>query len=307
MHEMCKNVCFMKQNKLTLLALQGIPACGKSTIALKLVAEDNSYVRVNQDDMRLSYFNRQFEPKDEPFIYRMNLELTRQALAAGKNVVNDNTNFNPKTLKALEAIANEFGAEFKVQRVNISKGEALRRDEIREMPVGKKVINFFWEKYITPELRYKTPTFDPNKKDAIVVDLDGTLAHISEKGRSFFEYHKVDEDIPDKVICSLVRQLSQNHAIIIVSGRENMPYNDGEESTESITKGWLKRHNIPYDKFFLRRNGDKRKDYDVKQELFFDHIEPLYNVIFSLDDRNQSVKCWRDLGIKTLQVEDGDF
>lgn len=305
MHEMCNNVRFMKQNKLTLLALQGIPACGKSTIALELVSKDNSYVRVNQDDMRMSYFNRQFEPKDEPFIYKMNLELTRQALAAGKNVVNDNTNFNPKTLKDLEGIANQFGAEFKVQRVNISKAEALLRDSNRANPVGKKVINFFWDKYIGPDHKYRPPTFDPNKKDAIIVDLDGTLAHTSDKGRGFFEYDKVGEDVPDKVISKLVNQLAGVYTIIIVSGRENREYVDG--NTKSITKEWLKRHNIAYDKIFLREAGDHRKDYDVKQELFFDNIEPEYNVLFSLDDRNQSVKCWRDLGIKTFQVEDGDF
>lgn len=295
----------MNKKKLTLLALQGIPACGKSTTALKLVSEDPSYVRVNMDDMRLSYFNRQFDKGDEPFIYKMSKELTRQALASGKNVVSDNTNFNPKTLKELEDIAKEFGAEFKIQRVNVSKAEALARDAARERPVGKKVINFFWDTYIAPEMRYKAPTFDANKEDAIIVDLDGTLAHVSEKGRSWFDYSKVGEDVPDKVISKLVNQLYGTYKVIIISGRENKEYVDGD--TQSITKEWLQRHNISYDELHLRADGDSRKDYDVKQEIFFDNIEPKYNVLFSLDDRNQSVQCWRDLGIKTFQVADGDF
>lgn len=57
----------------------------------------------------------------------------------------------------------------------------------------------------------------------------------------------------------------------------------------------------------MRPEGDKRKDSIVKAELFDKHIKDNYAVDFVLDDRNQVVKMWRDMGLKCLQVAPGEF
>lgn len=58
------------------------------------------------------------------------------------------------------------------------------------------------------------------------------------------------------------------------------------------------------DKGWIRVN----KDDIVKFELFKEHVEPVFNIKFVLDDRNQVVDMWRnELGLKVLQVAEGDF
>lgn len=57
----------------------------------------------------------------------------------------------------------------------------------------------------------------------------------------------------------------------------------------------------------MRPEGDIRKDSIVKRELFEKYVRPYYNIEFVLDDRNQVVEMWRSLGLKCLQVAEGDF
>ena len=57
----------------------------------------------------------------------------------------------------------------------------------------------------------------------------------------------------------------------------------------------------------MRKNGDSRRDSIVKEEIFWNDIEPKYNVLAVFDDRDQVVKMWRELGIKCFQCEYGNF
>ena len=45
----------------------------------------------------------------------------------------------------------------------------------------------------------------------------------------------------------------------------------------------------------------------MKREIFERCIRDLYDIEFVLDDRNQVVEMWRSLGLKCLQVQEGDF
>ena len=57
----------------------------------------------------------------------------------------------------------------------------------------------------------------------------------------------------------------------------------------------------------MRKNGDYRPDWEAKLELFNEHVRDRYNILAAFDDRNQVVKLWRQLGITTFQVADGNF
>jgi hypothetical protein len=57
----------------------------------------------------------------------------------------------------------------------------------------------------------------------------------------------------------------------------------------------------------MRKRGDKRKDVIVKKEIYEKFIKDNYEVFFVLDDRDQTVKGWRDLGLKCFQVAEGNF
>ena len=43
-----------------------------------------------------------------------------------------------------------------------------------------------------------------------------------------------------------------------------------------------------------------RQDTIVKEELFWEHIEPIYNVIAAFDDRPVIVRLWHKLGIPNV-------
>jgi hypothetical protein len=57
----------------------------------------------------------------------------------------------------------------------------------------------------------------------------------------------------------------------------------------------------------MRAESDFRKDSIVKKELFDNHIKNKYFIEYVLDDRNQVVDMWRDMGLKCLQVQEGNF
>jgi len=57
----------------------------------------------------------------------------------------------------------------------------------------------------------------------------------------------------------------------------------------------------------MRSDGDYRADQVVKEELFRNQVEPKYDVIGVIDDRDKVVTMWRRLGLVCFQVAQGDF
>ena len=124
---------------------------------------------------------------------------------------------------------------------------------------------------------------------------------VSVKGdRPPFEWSKVGDDSPNQPVIDLVKELSETQRIIFVSGRE--------EVCRKETLSWLLKHEIPVTPSFLymRKEGDFRKDSIVKAEIF-EKFRKDYYINFVLDDRNQTVSMWRNLGLTCLQVAEGDF
>ena len=83
-----------------------------------------------------------------------------------------------------------------------------------------------------------------------------------------------------------------------------------KERTEEARQGtinFLEKNGFKFDVIYFRANGDYRRDSEVKTEIYRNSIEPRWDVEFVLDDRNQTVRAWRTLGLKCLQVSEGDF
>ena len=148
------------------------------------------------------------------------------------------------------------------------------------------------------------PTVEPQQKPvAIICDLDGTLA--IHDGRGPYEYDQCDTDLVNEAVREVLLCIKENpytqiERIIYVSGRE--------DSCREKTLTWLKQHMCYFDGLlFMRRTKDHRKDFIVKEEIYREHIEPHYDVLFCLDDRDQVVKLWRSLGLTCFQVAEGSF
>jgi hypothetical protein len=68
----------------------------------------------------------------------------------------------------------------------------------------------------------------------------------------------------------------------------------------------LAKWNIEYNEFYIRKDGDSRRDSVVKREYLQDIVKK-YNPKLSVDDRDQVVKMWRDNGVECWQVANGNF
>lgn len=164
-------------------------------------------------------------------------------------------------------------------------------------------------------------------KQAIVFDIDGTLADASHRHHfligkpknwpAFFDAMKDDEPIPPTVgLCAYLLMLhaSAEHMglrppfeVVFCTGRP--------DSHRAATEAWLRQHlqfatMFPTDFprwLYMREAGDHRPDYVVKRELIAkmraDGIEP--TLVF--EDRKQCVDMWRQNGITCCQVAEGDF
>lgn len=294
--------------------LKGLPASGKSTWAKEQVRLSKGKTkRVNKDDLRAMIDDGEWSKQNEKLILEIRDELVFKFLMQGYDVIVDDTNLAPKHEKDLHAIlkmveagswfpGGESNMEFEVKWFDTPLAECIRRDMLRPNPVGKKVIRRFYEQI--KDLYEPKIEHDPNKPDCIIVDIDGTLAHMN--GRSPYDYTKVDTDVVDPVVADIVQRyrtvdiMEENPLyVIIVSGRD--------DSCKDVTRKWLEDNYIPYDELHMRKTDDDRDDRIVKKEIFDAWIKDRYNVKFVLDDRNRVVEMWRSLGLKVLQVGEGDF
>lgn len=277
------------------LLLRGLPASGKSTYSKELVSKDHNWVRVNKDDLRAMMNNGEFSGKLEKQVIRTEREIAENALKLGKNVVIDDTNFNPTHEEYFRQLAKIYKAEFEVKFFDTPLEVCIERDIKRPNGVGETVIYKMYDQYLKPQ----PAAYEHNKKlrTAILCDIDGTLAHMTD--RSPYDWSRVYQDEVDPIIRKLLDTIKYKYFIILTSGRD--------EICREETNKWLRENDVPYGMLLMRPEGDIRKDSIIKREIFETHIRPYYNVEFVLDDRNQVVEMWRSLGLKCLQVAEGDF
>lgn len=298
-----------------IIILMGLPASGKSSWAREQLNKfPEKYKRINKDLLRKMLDDSKFSNKNEKYILSVRDELVEKSLRSGYSVILDDTNFpsGGKHFLAMEKIAKRVG-DVKIWEkfFDISVSEAIRKNcGPGRDPVPESVIYNMAHKYYGKETNLKNEyysvvtkvdieeKFSKSLESAYIFDIDGTLAH-NEGRRSPFDWNSVDLDSADKNLKYLCNTLAATNNILILSGRSDIC----QEKTEK----WLRDNEISYDKLFMRKSGDSRSDEEIKEEIYIEEIKNKYNVICVFDDRNKVVNLWRALGLKCLQVEEGDF
>lgn len=135
---------------------------------------------------------------------------------------------------------------------------------------------------------------EKSKPLAIIVDVDGTLALMSD--RSPYDWHRVKEDTVNEYVKRMVVLLSKDMKVIIFSGRDGVCYQD--------TYDWLIENNIPFDFLFMRPKGNFEKDSIIKERLYNEHVKGKYNIFAVFDDRLQVCDLWYSLGLPLFRVGD---
>lgn len=231
---------------------------------------------------------------------RLRDALVADALARGYVAVVDDTNLHPRNETRLRQLAREHDAGFASHVFDVAVQDAVDRDQKRADAVGERVIRRMYERWVQPALRPP----DPGKPYCVVVDLDGTLAHVQagpdgEPPRSPYEEGRADEDAVDPVVAWHIEAYRKaGMAVVAVSGRD-------EGRGRDATQRWLDHHEIEVDALHMRPEGDCRPDHIVKREILHQEILPRYNTWVVLDDRQQVVDMWRHEGLKTFAVAAG--
>lgn len=286
---------------LKLIMTRGLPGSGKSTWAREQVRKSNGLIkRINKDDLRAMLDDGKYSRSNEKTILTTRDALVVNYLGAGLSVIVDDTNLAPKHEEALANLAKECGATFEVKSfLDVPLETCIERDLKRPVSVGEKVIKKMHGQFINTSVPVLAQ--DESLPAALIVDIDGTLAHMA--WRSPYDYSKVLTDKLDRQVATLVEIYRQiGYKILIVSGR------NGSKQCYDDTVTWLSSFNIHYDMLAMRRADDMRNDAIVKREIFDERIRGKYYVEFVLDDRDRVVDMWRnEIGLKVFQVAEGDF
>lgn len=276
------------------LILSGLQGSGKSTRAKELV-DKGGWKRCNKDLIRLMLDNSKWSRNNEKFVLALRDHIILTSLQDGYNVVVDDTNFghHPKHIK--ELVKDLENVVVEEEFINTPLEVCISRDAARDEPVGKKVIMDMYNKYLRKE--QELIPYEEGLPEAIIVDIDGTLAHFHN--RSPYDWSRVGEDTLDEAVASIVKIMYNHTHVIIMSGRDSI--------CRDKTESWLAHNGIQYNALYMRPEGNTEKDSVIKERLYNNHIKGSYNVRFILDDRASVVETWRRLGLKCFQVAEGNF
>jgi len=274
------------------LFLKGLPASGKSTFAKELVAkEPDTWVRVNKDSLRTMLHEGKWSKGREKIVQQMQRAMAEDALKSGLSLVVDDTNLAPKHEDTYRQLADRYGADFEIRVFDTSVEECLERDSKRPDSVGKDVICRMFYDFMCKKTVERV-----KGQDAVIFDIDGTLARMKDRGP--FEWEKVGQDELNEAVWRAYRAFKElDYAVLIVSGRDG--------SCEELTKEWLVKHQIEYDGFWMRPAGSMEKDTVVKDRIYREHIEGKYNVVGVFDDRPSVVRFWRSQGLFVFDCGNG--
>lgn len=303
--------------KMTILV--GLPASGKTKWAMQNRSKND--VVVCRDDLRMMNYGVWFgDPIDENFITKQEKQMIISAFENGQSVISANTNLNKSNVQGLVNLASQFQAEVEFIYLELPPSTLIEYDKNRDKSVGAKVINRMaskagindkgWiPKYDCYYHKIKPYVNDSLKPEAIVVDIDGTVAHKSD--RSPYDYSRVYEDSVNANVSSIIHWLHDYREtdnpdapeIIFLSGRSN--------DCRSETVKWLEDKfwtNYQEYSLYMRPSDDPNTaDFIVKDRLFDERIADKYNVIGVFDDRRQVVTMWRSKGLTVFDVAGNKF
>jgi len=298
------------------------PGAGKSTWAERMVIRKfnnkRMFTEVNRDKLRREIGGFREDQKIEStqelerLVTIKHRHLIEAAIAKGFNVIVSDTNINPKTREYLYELAKGLGVPVfeKHFRESMDFDLLVHRNRTRPPEVDRiphKVLRDFYIRYREQNFEKAYSKGAPEKSAEYpnanwmthIFDIDGTIAR-HEGIRGPYDWHKVGNDLCYEDVADVARTMYESgYQVIIVSGRDG--------SCEELTREWLKKHEIPFHRLYMREAGNSMKDSIVKYDIFKKHIERTCHVVGVWDDRDQCVNLWRSIGLRCYQCTYGNF
>jgi predicted kinase len=289
--------------------LRGYSASGKSTYA-----RESGKFLVSRDLIRQQFTGSTdktvLTPEQEQKITVLETDQVISAIAAGLDVVIDDTNLVLKHARRWADLAVNLGVPWSVRdfqpdvRSLATWNERRGRGAIPYEVIESQVKRFPYKQWleVTPSVEV-LPTWEPYVPDtylpqAYVFDIDGTLAELAE-GYSPYDPNHYPHDTVIRHTAHIFGVLAENHHVVLLSGRS--------EEHREVTENWLWDTLYWAGELYMRPEDDRRNDAIVKSELFDKHLKYRYNVRGVFDDRDRVVAMWRARNIPCFQVNYGDF
>lgn len=146
----------------------------------------------------------------------------------------------------------------------------------------------------------------------IIFDIDGTLANCDHRlhyiqskpknWKAFFDGMVHDAPIVPTTVIAHSLLIQRHNEIIFCTGRP--------ESHRKQTRTWLKEYVGEWAdgcRLFMRQDGDRRPDYEVKEEMLQKIRDCGLDPKVAFEDRDQVVDMWRRNGLICYQVAKGDY
>lgn len=308
------------------IVLVGIPASGKSTWAKDKVKEDQSYVRINRDELRIMMNNYVFSSDNEKLVVSTRDHILRAALRMNRNIIIDDCNINRRNFSDIVSVVKSLNINCTIMEKSfyIDLNGALERNNTRDgvAKVPDIVIKKMWNQSGKEQHKFYKPRIeiikgnnftnclertenqmianqDETKPVAIICDIDGTFAIVGK--RSPYNAANCDEiDFPNMSVINLIKLLQDNnHQIIFCSGRSRKD----ELPTRRFIDRYLGNQNYL---LFMRDDDDKRKDAIFKEEIYRNNIENKFYIKAVFDDRLSVCQLWYKLGLPLFRVGSPD-
>lgn len=314
----------MRQRPIAIVLI-GLPSSGKSTLAQEMASSDANSEIIERDiareeignGSRKEFYNSPAKPmlngfSLESIVSDVCLDRLRACSKHGKSVIVSDTNTNRRNRHMLYRTLFDLGFRVGVYLVDTDVETCIQRNLERDpdKQVPEHVIHRMSaalekdRELINSEIEILNTEYTASiTSGTMVFDIDGTLAAMND--RSPFEWHKVGQDFPRKTVIQLCRFYIENeYPVMFFSGR------DGVCRTKTLK--WLQDNvhsSIIDSQLMMRQAGDQRVDWIVKGEIMREYVRQCDGIppTLCVDDRQQVVDVWRNMGIQTWQVDTGRF
>ena len=152
-----------------------------------------------------------------------------------------------------------------------------------------------------------------NMRDAVIFDMDGTLCDVSSvrhfieresiegasiegDKRDFDAFHAGAIDCPPHahVVDAVAEAREAGKAVVVVTARPS--------KWRDYTIMWLDKHQIAYDRLYMRFEADFRHDYLIKADILKSIRKDGFEPTHAWDDSPKVIELWRENGIEVTEV-----
>ena len=281
---------------------RGISGSGKSKSNslhpdFKIISKDIYRKELVLHDTEINFWTtyRFFDKEIENSVIDLMNKDIQSSADAGENIIIDNTNLSNNRTNELIKHLQRLGYEILINNCNHSDNinDYIVNNKNRLDSVDSSVVN---DQYIMACINKLIPL---KSHRILIVDIDGTLALPTH--RSIYDYNKAYSDDVNSYVYDLIKHLAKTDYVDYIqflTGRESYSYD--------VTKNWLTAKGFDMNKHRLlsRKTNDSRKDYIIKEEIYFNCLQQ-NTVVGLFDDRPQVVEMWWDNLLPVFHV--GDF